>query len=290
MKALIKEVTRTKSTDQQIMDYLEAVYPVLGDQLEAPSAWIRLLMRHMMTGEWRVAGQDNRPSSIWSFWKTGLDLAHLEALHAETTRKPVKVEAPVSVQANRFDALNSEDGANTDDETVVEESSNSDTSENEDDQVWAFALANRNRQFAPPASVDSDSDDQDSVSEVDTPPTPLTPYQLDEEALEDRATFLSHFGMAELPKVPTTNRSIEELLDDGDAWRFSKGERVKLAIYLETHAKQDLDENLIAEFERLVEKFQEARQNMADVKDNVRMRVETETELTSRAVLNFSKG
>jgi hypothetical protein len=159
------------------------------------------------------------------------------------------------------------------------------------DQVWTFGLNSGTQLFAPPSSAGSESDDDESdPSEAETPPTPLSSHEDDDHTLEDVHLFLHRFGMPQLPTIPQSDRSVEELLADGDVWLFSMKEREKIAKYVEKHAKQDLDQVLVAEFESLREDFQDCRQKWKDLADIVsRPAAIKYSSLTIRIECTFSK-
>ena len=100
--------------------------------------------------------KEQAESTIWSFWKAGLDLEHLEALHAlPAERMPIPEVIHQQSKGNRFDALMPYDSG-----SVSAEMPGSSTSVAPlaGDDMW-------NRLYA--------DDSSDSGSESSAPVTPL---------------------------------------------------------------------------------------------------------------------
>jgi hypothetical protein len=234
-----------------------------------------------------------KPDSLWSFWKAGLDHDHLRALHRHEPKPSLTSakEEPFDELSNRFATLIVDDAESDGDDKSSPDTSVSHTMTEKSDQVWTFGLDSGTQRFASPSSAGSDTDDDDSdPSEADTPPTPPSSHEDDDHTLEDVQLFLHRFGMPQLPKIPQSDRSVEELLADGDVWLFSMKEREKIAKYVEKHAKQDLDQVLVAEFGSLREEFQECRQEWKDLADIVsRSAFINYLLLTMRTECTFSK-
>ena len=89
-----------------------------------------------------------------------------------------------------------------------------------------------------------------------------TPEMSDQDALQDPPAFLKLFGLAQLPRLPTTSRLVQDLLDtrhDFDVWRFSINERVRLAAHIQAIIKEELDEKQMDRFEILTKRHAELR-------------------------------
>jgi hypothetical protein len=87
--------------------------------------------------------------------------------------------------------------------------------------------------------------------------------------LMDAASFCSRFGFARLPTIPQTSRSLHVLLADGDIWSFSMDERQRVATSIAEKAKGELPVELLAKFEDLVRRHDDARRSHGEAQANV---------------------
>ena len=117
------------------------------------------------------------------------------------------------------------------------------------------------------SDVSSIAESSDSAKTgPEAPPTPLPDMN---KVLAAKADFLKHFGYLNLPKIPNTNRNLDVLLHDEDVWSFSAQERSRVFEFVAMHAKEDIDEDSIEEFESLEKRHALLRASYAEVKDNV---------------------
>ena len=89
------------------------------------------------------------------------------------------------------------------------------------------------------------------------------------EVINDKEAFLESFNLGTMPMIPGTNRSLDILLADGDAWSFSAEERARVAEYVSANAKTDINEHSLAEFESLANRHECARKRHGEARDNV---------------------
>ncbi|KNZ77104.1 NFX1-type zinc finger-containing protein 1 [Termitomyces sp. J132] len=77
-------------------------------------------------------------------------------------------------------------------------------------------------------------------------------------------------GCAQVPLVPDSDRSLDELLLEGDIWAFSTIERKKLHAYWEQQVREHIYHNNMEDFERLRAKYMHALQVYNQGKDEIR--------------------
>jgi hypothetical protein len=268
MEKVVRTITSVEPEESDIINLLKIDHPMVHLNLfeEVPDVQ-RFIFDHMDNVDgWETIGKRGRrnitSNTIWEFWKSGKDLQHFEYL----ARVPkVVVPDPISQAANQFQGLVMD---NNDDESDGSVSESSFEPGSIDDE-YAFMFE------APDAGSDSDSEtDTDVNSKVESEkesddgevqPMVVTDYDI----LTQKDRFLAHFGLAEVPKVRQSTRSVDELLHDGDVWSFSALERSKLAEYLSTEAKSLVDEDSLALFESLVTKHTEAKRDHDEARNNV---------------------
>lgn len=94
--------------------------------------------------------------------------------------------------------------------------------------------------------------------------------------LSDVRGFFAQFG-EDVPLVPATDRTLEEVLDDvdGDIWRLSKKERTKLHAYWANAYKKQFYQTQKDRFERLANEH-------ASLRERDRARYDEVSSLTQR--------
>lgn len=196
----------------------------------------------------------------WNFWAQGSDLHNLNALHSQaiafdpepsyTTCFDLPGTSASAGQQGYSEARAALDALNLgflmDDIPDI----------GDDELEWTQS-----------GIVDSHStSDVDDVNLLLNTPTA-------EEAAENRESFLEYFGLKEIPAVPMTKRSLDELLGaidaGGDVWHFSLDERREVVRVLASEAKKALDADNMVAFEGLIRRHEDTRIKMEEASDNV---------------------
>ncbi|EED83477.1 predicted protein [Postia placenta Mad-698-R] len=81
--------------------------------------------------------------------------------------------------------------------------------------------------------------------------------------------FFSSLGFNSLPPVPTTSRSLKQLLDSDSVWSMSVGERRRLSEDLEQNIRRLAYMSNLQEYERLRTEYKEACREYNDARDEV---------------------
>lgn len=235
LKQLMVDFLRRDVESSKITAHIELEYPEESDLLMygAP-AWITSL--HEVISEydaegWQTAGskkgapQDN---SLYAFWRQGRDLEYVHA----ALRGPVskgKQKAP----ANKYNLL-SQDQLDPDEDG---------------DEELTLETA-------------------DMVEEIITTPEAAEEENLPEgdvklkyEDLLDHSAFFSRFDVNEVPSLPSTNRSVEELLNSPDPWLCSLAERQRLHDHWSGEVKVKLENQEVESFRKLREQHAQALAN-----------------------------
>lgn len=266
-----------------LADYLQIRYPALMESLARAPAWVGMWLELQSSGGWeRVSKRKNKRSLMldnreWEFWKAGTDLNNFIGLHrqdAEPRSEPQQavVENVASQNvANR--ALSKSKAEEKEGAEACEALSAlgldflvNNVADIADDELEAIVARGIDDSESEP-EPDDDTEGNDTVTQ--TGPTA-------KEAAEDRHCFLDFFDLKELPRIPTSKRSTDELLSvletGSSAWDFSMFERRQLVGELESEAMKALDEDSIASFQHLARRHREARVKLQEANDNVSVR------------------
>ncbi|KAG8902310.1 hypothetical protein FRC00_012823 [Tulasnella sp. 408] len=104
-----------------------------------------------------------------------------------------------------------------------------------------------------------------STDDAGTPPT------MDRATWTNaRETFFEEIcGSRAIPPCPTTNRNINQLLQDPQMWSMSKAERDRLNAHLNQGMLEGSQQEQLEEFERLKERHREANVEWKEIQDKV---------------------
>jgi hypothetical protein len=292
MDGILDRMGAKKLSDEAIMELLQDEHAEIWRNLHRPPAWVDSLQRATMGGKgWAVVGKRGASSSgnEWAFWKTSRDLDHLAHLE-DLSRNP----APdVGGMSNMFAALDQSGGDEGSETESSEEDGSSDGNsvintppddESEDaaagQNPWDFLLGTHDQDLP----WEDDWDEESSGSEVEAKAPleakhpPDDPILTIEESLMDPDEFLDFFGLAELPKVPTTDRSRDVLLHASTCrtiWQYSRHERNAVARHIEAHLKEALDEHDVDAFERCTRQHARLREEYDEARGAVSQRHRT---------------
>ncbi|KAG8914739.1 hypothetical protein FRC00_011180 [Tulasnella sp. 408] len=89
-----------------------------------------------------------------------------------------------------------------------------------------------------------------------------------------RETFFEEIcGSRAIPSCPTTNRNINQLLQDPQMWSMSKAERDRLNAHLNQGMLEGSQQEQLEEFERLKERHREANVEWKEIQDKTKLEV-----------------
>lgn len=113
--------------------------------------------------------------------------------------------------------------------------------------------------------------DNVSIAAVAAPERPKK--AIDIADLHDPRVFFAHLGYNALPSIPTSDRSLEQILEDEpDIWSLSRAERGRLQDYLTREVRLQLHETQLEEFERLRARHADVLERYNEGKNEVRRR------------------
>lgn len=210
--------------------------------------------------------------SMWTFWIRSHDLEHFAFLERSSAPAGPSGPRPTHIKrepqlnevdrtANMFDALRIDD---TEDGFVKVEEGPADNG------MFDFMFAKptfdalpRRVPLAPTRPIAGLP-----IRKEQKPIVPEVPLSA-AEALGTKATFLRFYNMDHLPPVPTSTRSISELLSDGRVWAFSAAERSLLGEHIAIQAKNEIEQFALAPLAKLVEEYEKARKDFAQIRQEV---------------------
>lgn len=264
MKATSANISALWPTDEQVVIYLGRHYPHISQRLHDPPEFVRALFKNQIQAAqegWMTKGQEC-VHTLWTFCIRSYDLEHLSFLDGATisSRKKtslnlVKIERvdDMTNTINQFDALRIDD---TEDGYVkVEEGAT-------DSTMFKFMFAETtltpegiSRRIRPLPARSSSSLPQQEEAKPSVPERPMSVA----DALATKSTFLRHFGMDDLPRIPNTMRSVPELLADGRIWAFSVAEREEFREWIAVQAKKEVEQTELAPLAKVVEEYEQLR-------------------------------
>jgi hypothetical protein len=278
LKELTREVFTTCASSPQIVQHLEINYAEAFHHLNSPPKWIGIMREQDRDDEnksgWRKAGAGGRSeelnNSVYMCWREGRDLDFLQRMCQVT---PPRAPSPEPFAANRFAALI---GAHHHD---IGETSSTDyyseaSSEDEDDDSTGEPTEERWKNLE---TWGADVDPVQLVAPLHTnmdasPPSPTQDSPADSEApplRRDEEFFLYECGYDEVPTVPQSYRSLDELLEAGDVWRMSYAERNDLHNHWQAEAQEAISTAHLQNYERLRKRHADALRNYHESKDEV---------------------
>lgn len=280
MEKVLKQDLESDST--QVMKYLSTFHPEHHGYLDSPPSWIRNIKTIFGdddddAGEWQQQGRRGKAfakdMSFYAFWRDGSDLDFIGALSDGSYAPWRPATPPVETTNNRFGVLEQDPSPESDDEYATgEDDDDDDDSLPEDVQVEDAWMLVKTKP-PPPESANPE--------EAPVPPSRRTPSPLESEPCSDAGLsqadfkdldgFLAEIGCSQLPIVATSNRPLEELLEDvGDVWTMSREERYILHNFWVDQTRIELAESQKGEFERLRELHEHTLRECNEGKEEVR--------------------
>lgn len=273
----MQKLLKTTVDPEDIISYLDLSQPDPYDSLMNPPTWIHT-HRSLTSqgdgdnGQWQHVGTQGRTvaedNSLYTYWRYGRDLDFL--------RTPPPVAPPAlhtlqsTIQPNRYDIL-AEGGEEQDSSSEgSNEGSDNENSVEEEEPFWMQSF-----------SVDLDDASSDEVTRENVPaptqslvndhqePTMPDKNALSFEDLQDVEGFFHALGLSYTPVVPTTNRSIDDLLVSDDPWNMSYAERNRLHTHWEAIIREESFTQGLDDFKRLRDKHAAAQQAYDEGKNEV---------------------
>ncbi|KIJ68146.1 hypothetical protein HYDPIDRAFT_107807 [Hydnomerulius pinastri MD-312] len=291
LKAVQEEITKLMkqilSTDleldsSEISKYLQTFHPEQHEFISYPPGWIKTckdLGQDESGGAWQRQGRKGRvieqDTSLYAYWKNSGDLEFLEMLG---TSAPLPLgdawamEPPVSANFDSFEVLASGTMGNA-------EITDSEGDDEDSDDESSFEFLEPGKRWMAVRVVDTPESDVGSAKE-ERPAAPLPRPQQSEPASEQIAASPSYvndpvglfaaLGEDDVPSVPSGDRPLDELLEQGDVWRMSRDERKRLHQFWIDQARIEMHQNQLDEFERLRKKHSEKAQEYNEGKEEAR--------------------
>lgn len=258
------------ATEEKVLLYLRDHHPNLLLSLQKPPEWAKHLFDLRGESEgWNVVGKGDRGNTLWSFWRAGYDLTHLDNLRAPAVRPSDPLD-DIQRAANRFGSLSVQDAdasSDEDNDKPAQDPAVPPGNNRPRDETWDLLFQQGRRDYAPPSEDGSDDDTEAETAGAGS--MPPAPPQADEPNVHHLPDFLAMFSLAALPPTPESDRTPFVLFGLNDVWSFSMKERRKLAQRFERQAKETYDEKWTEDLERLSKAFNMARRAYEDVKANV---------------------
>jgi hypothetical protein len=273
-----------ESNSTEIMKYISVMHPEHSGYLAAPPMWIQNIKSLFGggddddgAGEWQQQGRRGKTflkdTSFCAFWRDGCDLEFIGALN-DGSYAPWKTSPPPNeTTSNKFNLLEQDSLADSDDGY---------TSEELDDEPFSEVLPVEDawmRLKAESPSPETASSKGVPVAPTQAPAPPILyiePEPCDDAGLgqadfKDPEGFLGAIGCSQWPVVPTSNRPLIELLDDvDDVWTMSRAERYILHNFWVENMRIELAETQKGEFERLRELHERILRECNEGKEEVR--------------------
>ncbi|KAG2361405.1 hypothetical protein BDR07DRAFT_1472123 [Suillus spraguei] len=280
MLKVLKDDLESNSTE--IMKYISVLHPEHSGYLAAPPMWIQNIKSLFSNdddddgaGEWKQQGRRGKTfvkdMSFYAFWRDGSDLEIIGALNDGSYAPWKPTPLPNEPTTNKFNILKQDSLPESDDEYV--------TSDEHDDESLSEDLPVEDAWMM--VRVKSPSPETVSSKEVPAAPTkaPVSPIPspepddagLGQADFKDPEGFLEAIGCSQWPVVPTSSRSLDELLDDvDDVWTMSRTERHTLHNFWVENMRIELAETQKGEFERLRELHEGTLRECNEGKEEVR--------------------
>ncbi|PCH39561.1 nucleoside triphosphate hydrolase protein [Wolfiporia cocos MD-104 SS10] len=115
------------------------------------------------------------------------------------------------------------------------------------------------------------------------------PAKLEVSEPEVLAFFESLGYGANIPSVPTTTRSLPELLEADSIWRMSIDERTRLAAEWEQRIRQMAYTSNLQHYEELRQQYKSACKEYSDIRDETRRRLMSQTDLIACTTTGAAK-
>ena len=293
--ALMGKITRKDVLSADIADFLENQYPEHYEHTINPPAWIKALQVlwgvSEQEGEWKTVDKRGAVShtdhSPYARWLRGEDLDFL-ANRPDLPPEDTPSEEDFSSQnlANRYAALSlnateekftssscdSAEGSGDDEEDLSE--ADSDDSDEADWQRIEHAnikIATSPVRVASPALFELGPNTPEEARPLEASQE-KDDGKLDLSDFKDPLAFFAAHSMDSIPEIPTTNRTLDTLLAEGQMWTLSQMERQKLDQYWRDRTRERMYHGHLLEFQDLREKHTQTLKMFNEEKNEVSYR------------------
>ncbi|KAG6830463.1 hypothetical protein H0H92_000616 [Tricholoma furcatifolium] len=271
---LMKTLVRDQSSSDAITDYLASQFPEHSEHIQFPPPWISAVHASSVADEaagWQTVGNlTSQPKKdFYSFWKRGDDLAFLSRMENPPAPDVPLPPSAISHPANKF-ALLQEVTMGDDRENISD--SNNDGDEDEELQPWEISWASSSTSAANvPTPANYEAPSAPIVQDVVHLDSNIQASAgLNMSDLQDPAVFFATHGLEAIPAVPFGNRSLDDLLNEGDVWTFSADERRTLHAFWNQCVREQTYQNKLGDFERLRKQYKDGLEVEIEGKNEVR--------------------
>ncbi|KAF6760156.1 hypothetical protein DFP72DRAFT_1063222 [Ephemerocybe angulata] len=276
IETFVAEFLQNDATPEAIDRYLAIHYPEHYEHLWTPPDWVEALYSNLVGGgRWERAKSGGRTEveeiSRYSFWLQGQDIGFLSApkypkpLHKGKTTDTEKVSQSV----NRYDVLSSEGGA------LEEEEDEQDCDGFEEILQSADAWPQDPSPVGKPEGSDRASVDTQAALNPG-----IRSWKALQNSIADSAQpksnveqFLLKMGIRNVPGIPSSNRKLELLVEEGVVWTMSLAERKALHDFWGKAVLQDMLFTHEEKYEELRYRNQEAQEIYNECKDDIKRRL-----------------
>jgi len=272
VKQLMSDFLKADIDSDSIVQYLELNYPEHHEHIINPPAWILAIKSiNSDDGEkWQQIGKRGRGEkmdhSMYAYWKSGQDLIFVDALDHQTPLSTDDcVVHPVGQSGNNmFSILADPETTSQVNEDAIELEDDESEIGDEDlfEELWMKVPLDQQRDISTIPMQDSLL--ADVSAKVDSPSNLIQPSDL-----RDPADFFVAYGCDNVPVVPTSDRTLQVLIEFGDIWSMSRLERQCLHKFWTESARLDLHNNQLEDFERLRRKHADKLRRVNEGKDEV---------------------
>ncbi|KAF9555859.1 P-loop containing nucleoside triphosphate hydrolase protein [Agrocybe pediades] len=292
---LMKSVLNTnlENESEEILKYLSTSYPEHYEHFMYPPAGIKTLQKLTHPdddeqGAFQTVGRNNKTlvedRSPYAFWKGYKDLDLIRSMLPSATTTTSQSKATSSGMAPRRQAPTLNPFALLTDATVSEpeedfsdfhsETVSAPIDDSQDvgvEEIW------KTFQHQPP--MDEESPEENVISGPQLRPGKRTNSAIEPEKdntallstdFRDVDGFFRSLGFLKTPHIPSTNRDLELLLDDGHIWSMSGVERQKIHQFWVQETRKELAITHKDEFERLRSLHAVKLKETNEMKDEVR--------------------
>ncbi|KAG6903063.1 hypothetical protein C0995_006250 [Termitomyces sp. Mi166 len=266
IQKLMQKFSQTVVPSDTITDYLAIQYPEHSEHIKFPPSWISAIFAvSLADGDagWQTVGNQATTEgvrNIYSFWQRGADLEFLSRMSRPQPPVEPLPQPEAFPPVNKFALLKEE---------VADALDDNDDSDEEPPWLSSWDSPSENESSATATATATAVPVAQPETFLPAPSRSPSPAGLRISDLQDPAVFFLAHGCAQVPLVPDSNRSLDELLLEGDMWAFAIAERRKLHAYWEQQVRENIYRNNIEDFERLRGNYVRALEVCNEGKDEV---------------------
>ena len=299
ISTLMGKFKKTSISSDDILDFIKVQYPEHFEHILQPPSWVSTLRDMDLEDSvgWVTADRrgkaETEDKSFYGFWRGGRDLNFLDLHNAPKQELQLASHEGGVASQNRFISLFEDTGNNdsTSDKSQLEDSSASDSDE-EALEPWERPGAWGAEQPVTPSAPPNVQ--QEAVATViEETGSPKESNPLHSPDLSDPLRFFHALGFHSVPATAASERSLNDLLDEGAMWTMSRSERHRLHDSWTLSVRNETSQNRLREFEDLRRKHVEILKKYNEGKDEVSSLLTSIVlhcnHIWHRLVANFSK-